>query len=255
VTCHDGFTLHDLVSYERKHNEANGEDNRDGSDANWSRNWGVEGPTESVRIRHHRERVKRNLIATLALSQGVPMLSHGDELGRTQRGNNNAYCHDGPLTWVDWELAPEQRDLLAFVQRALEIRRRNPVVRRRGFFSGRPLAGGRAKDVSWFRRDAKEMTEQDWRDPELRDLGMLIHGEASDEVDEFGRPVQGDTLLLLVNGSARSRYFRLPPMPSAGYWEETLNTARPSAAPRPLRRDAATLVADSLILLTYRAAR
>jgi glycogen operon protein len=255
VTCHDGFTLHDLVSYEKKHNEANGDGNRDGSDANWSRNWGVEGPTESVRIQNHRERVKRNLLATLALSQGVPMLGHGDELGRTQRGNNNAYCQDGPLSWIDWDLSTAQRELLAFVQRVFEIRRRNPVVRRRSFFSGRPLAGGRAKDVSWFRRDAKEMTEQDWREPELRDLGMLIHGDASDEVDEFGRPVQGDTLLVLVNGSARSRYFRLPPMPGAGYWEETLNTARPLAAARPLRRDAATLVADSLILLTYRAAR
>jgi glycogen operon protein len=255
VTCHDGFTLHDLVSYERKHNEPNGEDNRDGSDSNWSRNWGVEGPTGSVRIRHHRERVKRNLLATLALSQGVPMLSHGDELGRTQAGNNNAYCQDGPLTWVDWDLGPEQRDLLRFVQRVFEIRRSNPVVRRRGFFSGRPLAGSRAKDVSWFRRDAKEMTEQDWLDPELHDLGMLIHGDASDEVDELGRPVQGDTLLLLVNGSARSRYFRLPPMPDAGHWEETLNTARPSAGARPLRRDGTTLAADSLILLTYRTAR
>jgi len=255
VTCHDGFTLHDLVSYERKHNEANGESNRDGSDANWSRNWGIEGPTGAVRIRNHRERVKRNLLATLALSQGVPMLSHGDELGRTQGGNNNGYCHDGPLTWVDWDLEPEQRELLAFVQRIFEIRRSHPVVRRRSFFSGRPAAGSRAKDVSWFRRDAKEMSEQDWRDPELRDLGMLIHGDGCDEVDEFGRPVQGDTLLVLVNGSSRSRYFRLPPMPGTGYWEETLNTARPAGASRPLRRDGARLAADSLILLTYRSAR
>ena len=134
VTCHDGFTLHDLVSYESKHNEANGEGNRDGTDDNLSRNWGVEGPTEAVHVIRMRERMKRNFIATLAFSQGVPMLSHGDEVGRTQQGNNNAYCQDGPLTWVDWRLTPLQRQLLDFTRTVFSIRSANPVLRRRHFF-------------------------------------------------------------------------------------------------------------------------
>jgi glycogen operon protein len=249
VTCHDGFTLADLVSYEQKHNEANGEQNRDGNNANWSRNWGAEGPTESHRILRLRDRVARNFLATLAFSQGVPMLSHGDEIGRTQRGNNNAYCQDSRLSWMDWDLDARQRDLLAFGRKVFEIRKNNPVLRRRSFFSGRPLAGGDAKDVTWLKPDGSEFTVDDWHDPECRVLGMFVLGEAHDEVDERGRLVQGDSLLLLLNAGERPCHFRLPQPPTPGSWEQAINTARPGA--RKIRRDSLNLLAHSLILLIY----
>jgi glycogen operon protein len=253
ATCHDGFTLRDLVSYERKHNEANGEGNRDGPEANWSCNWGVEGETESQRVNIMRERMQRNLIATLAFSQGVPMLSHGDEVGRTQGGNNNAYCHDGELTWVDWGLDEERADLLEFTRHVLAIRARNPAFRRRRFFAGDPVTDSGAKDVAWIRPDGSEMTLAEWQDPKRCLLGMLVHGEASDEVDERGRPNRGETLLLLLNGSARSRYFQLPVLPEIGVWRELVNTTRPHT--RPLRSGGVNLVAHSLILLAFEEVR
>ena len=251
VTCHDGFTLRDLVSYERKHNEANGEQGRDGTDANWSNNWGEEGPTELQSILLRRERMMRNFLATLAFSQGVPMLSHGDEIGRTLGGNNNAYCHDSPLNWLDWDLDSEQRNLLEFARRVFAIRSENPSLRRRSFFSGHPVAGGDTKDVSWLRPDGQEMKHEDWQDPERRVLGMCIHGEGNGEVDERGRPVVSDTLLLLVNASRRPCYFRLPDLPKPGRWEKVLNTARPGV--QIVRLEGVNLAALSLILLTYRA--
>ncbi len=253
VTCHDGFTLHDLVSYERKHNEANREANADGSDENWSRNWGVEGETEALRVLRMRERMKRNFLATLAFSQGVPMLCHGDEIDRTQRGNNNAYCQDGELSWLDWNLGEYPRKLLGFVVRVLAIRRANPVFRRRRFFAGDPVSGAEMKDVSWVRPDGKEMTLGDWHDPRNRVLGMWIHGDASDELDERGRPNRGRTLLLLLNGGARSRFFLLPAMPEIGSWRELVNTAH--FAERPVRKGGVNLVSHSLILLEFEAAR
>jgi isoamylase len=251
VTAHDGFTLSDLVSYERKHNEDNGEGNRDGTNENWSRNWGAEGPTDSPAIRRMRERMKRNLMATLAFSQGVPMLLHGDELGRTQRGNNNAYCQDNEISWVDWELDPLRRELLSFAREVVAIRRRNPVLRRRTFFTGRPMAANGAKDLMWVRADGGEMADADWRDPENRVLGMLVQGRATDDINERGRPVYGDTVLLLLNGGARSRAFLLPPMEEAGAWQEVVNTARPGTPPRVSRRDRVNLTAHSLILLRF----
>jgi len=253
VTCHDGFTLHDLVSYESKHNEANGENNEDGADDNWSRNWGEEGDTESSAVRRMRDRVKRNLMATLAFSQGVPMLSHGDELGRTQHGNNNVYCHDSALAWVDWDLREEHRAFLDFVREVFAIRRANPVFRRRRFFAGGPVTEEGLKDVSWLRPDGEEMTIAEWQDPKNAVVGALIHGEASDEVDERGRPNRGDTLLLLLNGGARSRRFQLPTLAEAGVWRETVNTAQPSR--HAVRPRAVNLVAHSLILLTYEVPR
>jgi glycogen operon protein len=248
VTCHDGFTMRDLVSYEEKRNEANGEGNRDGSDSNWSRNWGEEGETEAVSVLRMRDRIQRNLLATLAFSQGVPMLSHGDEIGRTQRGNNNVYCQDSELSWMDWELDDAGRRLLAFTREVLRIRRENPVFRRRRFLSGGPVAQG-VKDVSWLRPDGAELEDAEWQDPKLRVLGMLVHGEASDELDERGRPNRGDTLLLLVNASGRSRRFALPSLPEGGAWTRLVDTARPTAA--PLRPDALNLSAHSLVLLQY----
>jgi glycogen operon protein len=249
VTCHDGFTMRDLVSYEHKHNQANGEENRDGTDANWSRNWGAEGPTESVRVERARGRIARNFLATLAFSQGVPMISHGDELGRTQDGNNNAYCQDGPLSWVDWELDAGRRELLDFARRVFTLRRESPVLRRRGFFTGRPVPGGAgAKDLSWLNPDGGEFQVQDWEDPERRVLGMLILGEATDDVDERGRPTVGDSLLLLLNGGHRPCYFQLPEMAQAGRWRQEVNTAR---AGRSLVSGAVNLAAHSLILLRH----
>jgi isoamylase len=249
VTCHDGFTLHDLVSYEHKHNEANGDDGRDGTDANWSRNWGVEGKTDAAGVVRMRERVKRNLLATLAFSQGVPMLSHGDEIGRTQGGNNNAYCLDDETTWVDWELDERHRELLAFAAEIFRIRHANPVFRRRSFFAGDPIADHGAKDVSWIRPDGRELTLAEWHDPKNRVLGMLVPGEASDEVDERGRPNRGETLLLLLNGGARSCPFVLPRLPEPGVWRELVNTARPGR--RDLRKERVMLVSHSLALLGH----
>ena len=240
------------MSYEHKHNEANGEGNRDGSDANWSRNWGVEGPTESQRILALRNRMMRNFLATLVFSQGVPMLSHGDELGRTQGGNNNAYCQDGPLTWVDWELDDERRELLAFTRRVLQLRRENPVLRRHNFFSGEFGADGALNDVTWLNAEGKEMGDGDWADPERRTLGMLTSGETSDFRDGRGRPVSGDTLLLFLNAGSRPVLFSPPEMPAPGRWEVLVSTGRPMG--RVLRRPRMSVLAHSLVLLAHRRA-
>ena len=229
VTCHDGFTLHDLVSYEHKHNEANGEGNRDGHDDNLSRNWGAEGPTSDAAILELRERSKRNFLATLAFSQGVPMITAGDEIGRTQQGNNNAYCQDSEISWVDWKIDDPGRALLQFARRVFAIRRQNPVLRRRAFFRGAPVPGTNesAKDLTWFRPEGGEMTETDWHDPARHVLGMLIRGQATDEVDERGRLISGDTLLLIVNSGRAPCEFRLPELETAGRWRELVNTHRP----------------------------
>jgi glycogen operon protein len=249
VTAHDGYTLHDLVSYERKQNEANGEGNRDGTEANWSRNWGAEGPTEAVHVMQMRERMMRNFLATLAFSQGVPMLSHGDELGRSQLGNNNAYCQDNELTWVNWDLDAGQRKLLAFAQGVLAIRAANPVLRRRTFFRGHAITPHGVKDLAWLRADGLEMTDADWRAPRLHVLGMLVHGRATDERDDRGRLAVGETVLILLNGGGRSRRFALPDLTEPGTWIEVLNTARPGS--RTIRTGAVNLVAHSLILLRH----
>ena len=249
VTCHDGFTLEDLVTYEHKHNEVNAEENRDGADANWSRNWGVEGPTDAVGTVQMRERMKRNLLATLAFSQGVPMILAGDEIERTQRGNNNGYCQDNEISWVDWNLGSRQRELLRFATEALAIRRSNPTLRRRSFFGGRLVSDSGAKDLAWLRPDGKEMAEADWRSPKSSALGMLIHGQATDENDDRGGPIYGDTLLLLLNGGVRAISFTLPALNSSGHWQELVNTARPGTHIH--RGDAVNLVAHSLVLLRY----
>jgi glycogen operon protein len=253
VTCHDGFTLHDLVSYEKKHNDANGEDNRDGSDANWSRNWGVEGETTDPEIRRLRDRAKRNLLASLAFSLGVPMLSHGDELGRTQRGNNNAYCQDGELTWIDW--AGADRELLAFVRDVLRVRRENPVFGRAPFFGGMPAAGAHQKDLTWLRPDGHEMAQADWSDAEARALGVWIDSTAAPSEDERGRPLGGRDLLLLLNAAPDPRTFTLPPTsaPGAGpadpeVWTELVHTARAPAG----RVEGTTTLLDAYTLVLLR---
>jgi isoamylase len=248
VTAHDGFTLHDLVSFERKHNEANGEGNRDGTDDNMSRNWGAEGETGSAHVERMRRRMKRNLLATLILSQGVRMLLGGDELGRTQRGNNNAYCQDNELSWFDWALSAEDKELIGFARRLTAVLRANPVLRRRSFFTGAVGPDG-LKDLAWIRPDGQEMSDAEWGDPSNHVLGMLVSGKASDEVDDLGRPVYGETLLLLLNGGGRSMRFVLPAVPAFGVWQELINTARPGG--RIPRGGSVSLVAHSVILLTH----
>src|SRR5882672_4155152 len=174
ITAHDGFTLNDLVSYNDKHNEANLEDNRDGENHNLSWNCGVEGPTDDREIRALRERQKRNLLATLILSQGVPMISHGDELGRTQAGNNNAYCQDNDISWIDWNLDPEKRALLQFTTKLVQFRLSQPTLRRRRYFQGRDIRGGEVKDVAWLAPDGREMNDEAWNADFVRSLGMLL---------------------------------------------------------------------------------
>ena len=225
VTAHDGFTLHDLVSYNTKHNEANGEDNRDGHDNNQSWNCGVEGPTNDPAIVALRERQKRNFLATLLLSQGVPMLCGGDEIGRTQRGNNNAYCQDNEISWYDWELTDSRRALCAFVQRLIRLRREQPVLHRRRFFQGRRIRGSEIKDIAWFRPNGQEMTDQDWHEPYVRCLGVRLAGDAIEEKDHKGRPIRGDTLLLLFNAHHEPLPFVLPAHQRGVRWEPLLDTA------------------------------
>lgn len=250
VTSHDGFTLRDLVSYEQKHNEANGEENRDGDSHNRSRNWGHEGETEHVAVNSIRRRMMKNFLATLAFSQGVPMLTAGDEFGRSQGGNNNAYAQDNETSWLSWDLDGPGEEQLHFARRVFAIRAANPALRRRRFFTGGPVPGRVALDVVWTRADGEAMTDQDWLDGSRRILGMLIHGRATDEIDERGRPMAGDTVLLAVNGDEAPVRFTVPHLDEAGYWEEAVNTARrdPRAV---LGGGAINLAAHSLILLIH----
>jgi glycogen operon protein len=228
VTAHDGFTLQDLVSYNQKHNEANGEENRDGTDDNLSWNCGVEGPTEDPAIVELRERQKRNMFATLILSQGVPMISGGDEIGRTQRGNNNAYCQDNEISWYEWKLSKQNRDLLDFVQHLLQMRREHPVFRRRLFFQGRHIRGSEVKDIAWFRPDGQEMTDDDWNAGYARSLGMRLAGDAMEEKDEKGRQISDDTMLILLNASHEPLSFTLPAHKRGVRWELLLDTVSPN---------------------------
>lgn len=190
VTAHDGFTLLDLVSYEHKHNQANGEDNRDGDDHNRSQNCGVEGPSDDPDVRGCRDRQRRNFLTTLFLSQGVPMLLGGDELGRTQGGNNNAYCQDNEVSWIDWGRTDEA--LLDFTRRLIRLRKDHPVLRRRRWFHGRSLR--EAPDIAWLRPDGEEMSEQDWTSAELLALGVFLNGKEIPTPDERGRRVVDDSL-------------------------------------------------------------
>jgi isoamylase len=229
VTAHDGFTLTDLVSYDRKHNWANGEENRDGSDDNISCNYGHEGPTCDPAILEIRARQRRNFLATLFVSQGTPMLLGGDEIGRTQRGNNNAYCQDNDLSWYDWRLDESDEDLLAFTRLLMRIRREQPVLRRRRFLHGSLLRAIGARDVAWLRPGGGEMTAADWHDANLHALGLVLHGNAIEEPGPHGETVVGDTLAILLNAGSDEAMFDLsrhadhPPAP----WETLVDTMRP----------------------------
>ena len=224
VTAHDGFTLADLVSYNAKHNDANGEDNRDGSDENFSWNCGVEGLTDDPAILALRERQMRNFLVTLFLSQGVPMLCGGDEIGRTQHGNNNAYCQDNEITWFQWPMSRPALRLFEFVRRLIRLRLVQPVFHRRRFFQGRRIQGSEVKDVSWFRPDGKEMTEEEWHNGVTRSLGLRFAGDAIEEVDAEGQPIVGDTFLMLVNAHHEPVSFVLPAHRARVRWELLLDT-------------------------------
>jgi glycogen operon protein len=235
VTAHDGFTLADLTSYNEKHNEANHEDNRDGHDHNISWNCSVEGPSDDPEILALRARQQRNFLATLLLSQGVPMLVAGDEIGRTQRGNNNAWCQDNEISWVDWNLDERGRELLEFTRRLIQLFHTHPVLRRRNFFQGRQIRGAESKDISWFRPDGQEMNEADWRNEQARSLAVRLAGDAIDEIDERGNRVADDTLLLLLNAHHRAVSFVLPAHRPGVVWEQLLDT-RESFGRRKTRR-------------------
>jgi glycogen operon protein len=249
VTAHDGYTLRDLVSYEQKHNEANGENNQDGHNDNISRNWGVEGDTDDPAVKAMRYRVMRSFLATLVFSQGVPMLAHGDEMGRTQRGNNNAYAQDNEITWVDWNLDPCRKELMEFTRKLIALRQAHPVLRRRHFFRGAIVNGSTHKDVTWMHPDGRELREQDWRDPSAHAFGMLIDGAATDEVDERGHAVTGDTLLVLLNGGEQDVSFALPVMGEEKIWVIMVDSAKDEM---PVVRESTVVVqAHSLMLLRF----
>ena len=225
VTAHDGFTLHDLVSYNSKHNEANGEENRDGTDNNRSWNCGAEGPTDDPEVNRLRARQKRNFMATTLLSQGVPMLLAGDEIGRTQAGNNNAYCQDNEISWVDW--TPEHMDLdtLGFVRQLIALHKEHAVFRRRKFFQGRKIKGAEIKDIVWLRPDGEEMTDEEWNQDFARCLGVALSGAVIDEVTERGQRVQDENFLLLMNAHFEEIPFALPAPPLGAGWIALIDTS------------------------------
>jgi isoamylase len=210
VTAHDGFTLNDLVSYNEKHNEANGENNADGENNNQSWNCGVEGPTDDPDINELRERQRRNFLATLFLSQGVPMLTGGDEWGRTQQGNNNAYCQDNEISWFKWEHDEKQNQLLEFTKKLIQLRKNHPVFRRPKFFQGRRIRGSETRDVMWFNPGGNEMSEEEWASPFVRCLGMLLSGDTMDVLNFEGDPIRDETFLFLINAHYEPIPFLIP---------------------------------------------
>ena len=232
VTAHDGFTLHDLVSYNDKHNDANGEDGRDGSNDNYSWNMGAEGPTDDPEIIERRERQKRNFLATLLFSQGVPMILGGDEIGRTQNGNNNAYCQDNETTWVNWNLDDRKIALLAFTQKLIQIRCDHPNLHRRKFYQGRPIRGTEEKDIVWLRPDGQEMTDEEWGLGWVRCLGLMLNGDTLGDVDAAGESIKDDTFLIMLNCHHEPIQFYMPKPPTSEKWDLVVDTNDPALEPK-----------------------
>ncbi|MFL6128315.1 MAG: glycogen debranching protein GlgX, partial [Mycobacteriales bacterium] len=253
VTAHDGFTLRDLVSYNEKHNEANGESNRDGESHNRSWNCGVEGETDDLEVRELRAQQRRNFIATLFLSQGVPMLLHGDETGRTQRGNNNGYCQDNDITWLDWSEVDE--DLVRFTARVSALRRDHPVFRRRRFFDGRPVrrrgAGAPLPDIAWFTPDGTEMAEEDWEAGFGKSVAVFLNGDGIPDRSARGERVTDDSFIMIFNAHDGPIDFTLPAPEYGAKWEVMLDTATPQQAEPALAaaKSAITVEARSLAVL------
>jgi isoamylase len=224
VTAHDGFTLQDLVSYNEKHNEANGENNKDGSDNNMSWNCGAEGPTDDGEIISLREQQKRNFITTLFLSQGVPMLLGGDELSRTQQGNNNAYCQDNEISWFDWELDDRKKEFLDFTKRIIHFMHDHPAFRRRKFLKGEKINDSDLKDIQWIRPDGNEITDEEWKAPDMKTLGFILSGDAIDEYNEKGELRVDDTFLVWMNFRHEDIKCTVPPIPTGSKWEVVIST-------------------------------
>jgi glycogen operon protein len=253
VVAHDGFTLNDLVSYNEKHNEANGEGNRDGANDNYSWNMGSEGSVADPQIKELRERQKRNLLATLLLSQGVPMICGGDEISRTQNGNNNAYCQDNETTWYDWNLDEERQSLLQFTSKLIKLRRTHPNLRRRRFFQDRSIRHDNASDILWLRPDGQEMGEDEWGQSWVRCLGMFLNGETLGDVDERGESVKDESFLLLLNCHQEPIDFFLPQLQPQPQWQVLIDSNR-SELDDPEKKMTAseksvTLVPHSMVVL------
>jgi glycogen operon protein len=250
VTAHDGFTMADLVAYNEKHNLANGEGGADGESHNRSWNSGAEGPTDDPDVLALRGRRQRSMLATLVLSQGVPMILGGDEIGRTQGGNNNAYCQDGPISWYDW--AQADGELLAFTSRLLELRSAHPVFRRRRFFQGQPIHGQDRTDIEWFTADGEEMAEEHWGQDHVRDLGVLLSGDGIPSRDERGEPIRDDTFYLLFNARPEGITARLP-LERGRQWRLILDTAAdepfPADEPAYVPGDGVAMEASSVVVL------
>ncbi len=252
VTAHDGFTLADLVSYNEKHNEANGEDNRDGESHNRSWNCGVEGPTKNPKIGRLRARQMRNIMATLMLSQGTPMIAHGDEIGRTQRGNNNVYCQDSDLSWMDWSLVEKNADQLAFTRKVIELRKKHPVFRRRRFFAGTPIRSGEQdRDIAWLTPGGKEMTPEDWGAAFGKSVAVFLNGDAIPEPNGRGERVTDDSFLLCFNAHDQALDFVIPEIDYATQWTAALDTADPTGATELVVRagEKVSLQARTLLVL------
>ncbi|WP_156756594.1 glycogen debranching protein GlgX [Actinokineospora pegani] len=254
ITAHDGFTLNDLVSYNEKHNEANGEDSRDGADDNRSWNCGVEGPTDDPEVNALRARQRRNMISTLFLSQGVPMLLHGDEMARTQQGNNNGYCQDSELSWVDWSFAETNADLVEFTAAVAKLRADHPVFRRRRFFAGRPIRrGDELRDIAWFTPSGQEMSDEDWESGFGRCIVTFLNGEGIPDLDQRGERVTDDSFLLCFNAHHEDIDVTVPEGEYGAEWEVVLDTATGEVSapiPRVVTKDAPlSLPSRSLIVL------
>jgi glycogen operon protein len=251
ITAHDGFTLADLVAYNGKHNEANKEDNRDGTDDNRSWNCGAEGPTDDAEILKLRARQQRNFLATLLLSQGTPMLLGGDEMGRTQHGNNNAWCQDNEISWYDWEQLAANDELVAFTRKLIALRRAHAVFRRRSFLFGREVEGSGLPDAAWFGSDGQRMTDEEWgSSPPV--VGLFLNGEEIPSPDVRGRQVLDESFLLLFNGHHEDCEFTLPDGQFADAWTVVVDTARPELDPGDATLPAEhelDLVHHSLVLL------
>jgi glycogen operon protein len=259
VTCHDGFTLTDLVSYNTKHNEANGEDNRDGADDNRSWNCGAEGPADDPAVTALRARQRRNFLATLFCSQGVPMLLSGDELGRTQRGNNNAYCQDNELSWVDWGMAENAAGLLDFARALAALRREHPVFRRRRYFLGNRAGDGHLADIAWLTPSGREMGDEDWNTPSARAMTVFLNGDAISEPGPHGERVRDDSFLVMLSADHRTLDVKVPDVKYGERWTVVADTAAESADPagRPdvAAGDHVALTGRSMVVLRRSAPR
>ena len=252
VVSHDGFTLHDVVSYNHKHNEANGEGNRDGHDNNLSSNYGHEGETDDENIKRIRRQQKRNFLATVLFSQGVPMICGGDEIGRTQRGNNNAYCQDNEISWYDWNRAREEEDLFQFTCRLIALRQKHPALHRRKFFRGRKIRGADVKDITWLRSDGHEMTDAEWDAHWVRSVGMRLDGRHLGEVDDEGNLLSDDDLFLILNAHHEGVDFTVPQWDSEDPWVLELDTNDDNREETVGPGQALTVSGRSVVLLVRR---